>query len=155
MKNRSCVTVLILVLGVLIIIGNCATTKKAISKEDFYEVFNDTWINTDYTGFEPRFQKRVHYPNRDWEVYSELSSAKPFYVFNGVIIDQWMDSKGTIWYETQWEVKGSWKAKAYEMGKISNSGNTLEILMSYGEKPIKAWEPDNIRYIYLIYYRQE
>jgi len=154
MKTRVFVSILVLVLAVLIIIGSCAITKKAISTEDFYEVFSRTWVNTEYSGFEPRFQKRIHYPDRDWEVYSEITSARPFYVFKGTIIDQWIDSKGAIWYETHWEVIGSWKAKAYEMGKISNFGNTLELLLSYGEKPIEEWEPDNIRYIYLIYYRQ-
>ena len=47
-QTRAFVSILILVLAVLIIVGSCATKKKAISEEDFLEAFSGIWINTDY-----------------------------------------------------------------------------------------------------------
>jgi hypothetical protein len=40
------------------------------------------------------------------------------------------------------------------MGKISDSGSTMELICSYKALTIKEWDPDNIGYTYKIYYRQ-
>jgi len=39
------------------------------------------------------------------------------------------------------------------MGKISNSGNTLEVIWASESFPIEEWEPDRFEYNYQIYYR--
>jgi hypothetical protein len=84
----------------------------------------------------------------------KIFSKLLFAILKGIIIDRWIDSEGTIWYKAHWENIGLYKNNAYEMGKMNNSGNTLELLLSFGDNPIEEWEPDNIRYTYLIYYGQ-
>ena len=157
MKSRTLISVLILIMAILIIAGSCATMKKAISDEDFFEVFSGTWVNTEYSGANPRFQKRINYPDGVWEFYRMISDITPREKGKSTIIDKWIDSSGNILYKSHWESK-LWvftdPVEGYEMGKISKSGNTLELLYYFGDYPIEKWEPDNIRYIYWIYYRQ-
>ena len=47
MKARTYVSILILVLAVLIVVGSCATKRKAISNDDFFQAWSATWINTE------------------------------------------------------------------------------------------------------------
>jgi hypothetical protein len=39
MKTKTFILVLILIMAVSVLLGNCATTKKAFSEEDFFEAF--------------------------------------------------------------------------------------------------------------------
>ena len=48
MKTRTLVLILILVLAVLIVVGSCATRKKAISIEDAAEIRSGKWVNEYY-----------------------------------------------------------------------------------------------------------
>ena len=152
MKARTLILVVILLAVVsFLLAGNY---KKAISEEDFFEAFSGTWVNTEYTGVPPRFQKRINYLDREWELYPEITSTRPQGLLKGIITDKWIDSEGAIWYKAHWENVGTYPETAYEMGKIYNSGNTLELIYSFGDDPIEEWELDNIRYTYVIYYRQ-
>jgi len=66
----------------------------------------------------------------------------------------WKDSKGNIWYESSWECL-SHGDSGYQLVKISDSGNTLEQLVTMQELRVEEWDPDRFEYIYRIYFRQE
>ena len=150
MKTRTLISILILVFAVLIIAGSCATTKKAISEEDFFEAWSGTWINKDYGG---DYQKIITYPDGTFENYGKIPSTKPGTWGKMTIIEKWVDPKGNVWYRSQFE-NFYFGRKGYEMGKISDSGNTLEIIWAGEDYPIEEWKPDKFEYNYEIYYRQ-
>ena len=153
MRTRTFVSILILVLAVLIIIGSCATRKKAISEEDFLEAFSGIWINTNY---EPKgdlgyVQKFVWYPDGRYEGYSFVTNESPAAYGRYEITDMWKDSNGDIWYTLKTETD---VGRGYYMGRISDSGNTHETLYDLWGEPIEEWDPDNVQYRYWIHYRQ-
>jgi hypothetical protein len=154
MKTRMLVSIGIFVLAVLIVVGSCATTKKAISEEDFFEVWSGTWVNTDYGGGSFP-QKIINYPDGTREIFGILTSTTAGYKEKITILEQWVDSKGTIWYRGHWEHLILLSSKGYVMGKISDSGNTQEIIFASEDYPIEEWEPDKFEYNYRIHYRQE
>jgi hypothetical protein len=41
------------------------------------------------------------------------------------------------------------------MVKISDSGNTLELLFTSHDLEVEEWDPDSIFYVHRIWYRQE
>ena len=152
MKTRTLISILILVLAVLIIAGSCATRRKAISDEDFMEAWSGTWINTDYGG--KMAQKIIIHSDGTVEGFGRLTSTIAYFKNKFTILDQWLDSKGTIWYRGHMESLPPYSSKGYEMGKISDSGNTWEFLWASEDYPIEEWEPDRFEYTYRIYYRQ-
>ena len=152
MKTRALVSILILIMAVLIIFGNCTTTKKAISEEDFFKTWSGTWVNTDYGG--GIIQKIINHPDGTREYFGMLTSTTAGGKDKITILDQWLDSKGTIWYRGQWESFPPFTSKGYEMGKISDSGNTWEHIWAGEDYPIEEWEPDKFEYNYRIYYRR-
>ena len=51
MKTRALISILIFVIVVLIIVGSCATGKKAsVTERDLFKELSGTWVNTDYLG---------------------------------------------------------------------------------------------------------
>ena len=139
-------------MAVFIIVGSCATKRKAISDEDFIEAWSGTWINTDYGG--GLGQKVINHPDgtRDW--FGMLTSTTVSEKLKITILDQWLDSKGTIWYRGHWELLPPFASAGYEMGKISDSGNTWESIWASEDYPIEEWEPDKFEYNYRIRYRK-
>jgi hypothetical protein len=151
MKTRMLVSILILVLAVLIIAGSCVTRRKAIAEEDFFEAWSGTWINTDLKAD----QKIIIHPDGTREFFRILTSTTVGHKEKIIILDKWLDSKGDIWYRGHREMLPPYNEKGYEMGKINDSGNTWELIWSFGEDyPIEEWEPDRFEYNYRIYYRQ-
>ena len=73
MNVRKLVSILILIMAVLIIFGNCTTTKKAISEEDFFKTWSGTWVNTDYGG--GIIQKIINHPDGTREYFGMLTST--------------------------------------------------------------------------------
>jgi hypothetical protein len=63
MKTRGLVFSFISVLTVIALTGGCATVKKAISEEDFFETWSGTWVNTDFAGNAVTPQKFVTHPD--------------------------------------------------------------------------------------------
>ncbi len=124
--------------------------KKAISKEDFFEAWIGTWVNTD----RKTDQKIINHRDGTQEVFGTLTSTTVCWKDKITIQDKWLDSKGTIWYREYWEVITPTVAKDYEMGKIYDSGNTREFLWVSEDYPIEEWEPDRFEYNHRIYYRQ-
>ena len=152
MKSRTLIMILILILSVLASIGSCATKRKVISDEEFLEVWSGTWINIDYSA---KAQKKINHPDGIRESYKKLPNTIPTFKRKITMLDQWVDSKGTIWYRGHWEYLPPFSSKGYEMGKISDSGNTWEYISASESYPIEEWEPDKFEYDYRIYYRQE
>ena len=154
MKSKTWIVLLILILSVLVAIGSCATKRKVISDEEFLEVWSGTWINTDYGG--DTQAKIINHPDGIRELFTSVTSTTKYArKEKSTILEKWQDSDGTIWYRGYWEGISSAVAKGYEMGKISNSGNTWEFLWASEDYPIEEWEPDRFEYNYRIYYRHE
>ena len=144
---------IVLGLGVMLILGTCATTKKAISEESFLKTWSGTWVNTDIPGDEYVPQKIICHPDGTHEIYWVATLSQKSCLHKITLIDQWADSEGNIWYKAHTECLYH-GAKGYEYGKISDSGNTYELIYYIGSEPIEEWEPDNRFYYYCIYHRQ-
>lgn len=153
MKARTLVSILILVLAVIIIDGSCATRKKAVSDEDLSRAYTGTWINKDYKYEWWRVEKIVLFADGTYERYFSIDSYDVFAQGKNTIIDKWKDSNGSIWYECHWECFTHGNS-GYRLTKISDSGNTIEMLAVVGELRFEEWDPDSYPTLYSIYYRQ-
>jgi hypothetical protein len=153
MKARTYLPILIVAIAILTIMGGCATRKKAISDEDFVKVWSGTWVGTENNVIGIKFHKAIFHPDGSYDHYYEIKDT----IFNSTtkftFYEKWTDSKGNIWYKARWEI--SHCIEGYSMGKFSNSGNTYEEVWKFGDGPIEEWAPDDIRYFYLKWYRQE
>ena len=155
MKNIKLVAILILVLIVLIIAGNCATGKKAsVTDKDIYKILRGTWINKDYDeppGSEPS-AKIILKNDGVYEEYTDSSSTSPVFFGEIIAIDEkWIDSEGNIWFKSMIEYLGH-KIWYYRLDKIHRSGKVWEFNILTYEYP-KEINPNHSRY--RIYYRQE
>ena len=148
MKTRMFVSILILVLAVLIIAGSCATKKKAVSTEDAMKIRSGKWVNETF----PDEQLLVHYPDGRFEMYDTPQQLRMGFSGTSNIYESWRDSEGVLWYKARWQ--DSIGQKAYVLGKISNSDNTLEFLYTINNVEIEEWLR-NRGYDYIIRYRQE
>jgi hypothetical protein len=145
-----CVSILTFVFAVLIIAGSCATRKIAISDEELSDAYTGTWINEEAGWGTP---KRVFFPDGTWKEYIGIDTERAFCESEDIIIDKWKDSKGNIFFESSWEclIHGD---SGYQLVKISDSGNTLELLFTTHELRVEEWDPDSIFSTYRIWYRQ-
>ena len=150
MKARTLIYMSILFLAVTLLFAE--DVKNEISDEDFMEARSGTWINLDYGKSHP--QKLIYYPDGRWEGYRQVTNTIRADWGKDIILDKWLDSKGNVWYRAHWE-SSFFTTTGYAMGKISNSGNTLEVIWASESFPIEEWEPDRFEYTYRIHYRQE
>jgi hypothetical protein len=153
MKTKTIVAISIFILAVFIISGSCATRKKTVSETEFFEEYSGTWINKDNNGSTFQPQKMVHFPDGSWEYYSLLTVEQLYARGKDKMLDMWTDSNGDFWYKTRWE-EYIYKQEGFTLRKISDSGNTHEMLLHLWGESIDEWDPDNIQYKYVIYYRQ-
>jgi len=64
MRRRNFILLCGIVLLALALIGSCATRRKAISEEEFFDAYSGTWINMEYSGNDFfTSQKIVQYPD--------------------------------------------------------------------------------------------
>jgi hypothetical protein len=131
-------------------IGNCATRKNAISDEELSNTYSGTWINPEV----PAEPKMVYFPDGTWKHYPYIDRDIVCCEGKDILIDKWKDSKGIIWFESSWECLSHGDG-GYLLAKMSDSGNTLELLFTTQEHRIEEWDIDRFEYIYRIYYRQE
>jgi hypothetical protein len=96
----------------------------------------------------------VYFPDGTWKTYLTIDTERFSYEGKDTIIDQWKDTEGNIFYQAKWECI-TYGNGGYRLYKISDSGNTLEYLFTSYDLKVEEWDPDNIRYNYRIYYRQE
>ena len=109
MKARTYLSISILVIVIMIMIGSCATRKKAISEEDFFKAWSGTWINIDY-----KSQKKITHPDGTRDNFYNVSNPIPSSKEKITILEQWSDSKGTIWYRGQSEYITPFTSKSNE-----------------------------------------
>ena len=152
MKYRNFLLLCGILLIAIALIGSCATRKKAISEEEFVEAYSGTWINTEYSGDSFRGQKIVIYPDGRWIEYAEVTMDQYRCFGKDTINDMWKDSNGDIWYKATRE--GFLDVQGYVMVKLSDSGNTRQEIFHVHGEPIEEWEPEDVRYHYIIHYRQ-
>ena len=133
-------------------------------KEELY----GTWINEEYKGNTPPFEKYIITPDgkmeffktevAPWEPEIEVSEGEwmacDFHTYT--IEDKWVDSDGNVWYKVAAQVGGYEKIEstAYLLMKISDSNTVLEYMVGridYHE----GLDPTAVKYVYRIYYRQE
>jgi len=149
MKTRTFLSILILVLAVLIIVGSCATRKKAITPEDAAEIRKGKWGNESYRNE----QIFIIYSDGRYELYDDPQQQKLHSTGKSDIYESWRDSKRVLWYRAHY--KNSSKNEGYILGKISNSDNTLELIFTNDDLIIEEWKIGKVGYNYVIYYRQE
>ena len=135
-------SILVLVLGAVLI----TFTADVLAGETEYfakdnEPLYGTWINMDYDTRPP--QKLVYNP--DGTAWSSMlaKSKKPEWRIKYLIIGKWKDSNGNIMYKSHWV--GDWGEEAFQLSRISNSGNTLEYMFSHDDYP-KEINPEDFFY---------
>jgi hypothetical protein len=123
---------------------------------DGKRLLRGVWVNSEYPGVPDMPQKTVNHGNGLMEFYTKVERARPTCAFQLNITDKWIDSRGNIWYRAyspvcliHKNVGGSF------FGKIDKSGNTWELIASFGNLPIDEWDPTSNLYYYRIYYRQK
>ena len=90
-----------------------------------------TWVNMNYFGSTP--QKVIYKPVGTFSCFRDAISKAPDDGGRYIVTGKWSDSGGNIFYKTHWV--GDWGEEAYQISKISNSGNTLEYVLGYDEPP--------------------
>ena len=153
MKTRAFVSILILVLAVLITAGSCATRKIAITDEDLSNAYTGTWINEEYDDIAGKKPKKVYFPDGTWKRYRNIDSEYFSCEGEDILVDKWKDPNGTIFFESKCECFSHGNT-GYQLAKISDSGNTLELLFTMQERRVEEWDPDSFSYNYRIRYRQ-
>lgn len=148
MKTR--VLFLILVLVTLVVAGSCASANR-VSRKD-YRFLSGTWINEEYNTH-PFKARLVIRPDGTFVVYSRTTDTTKDEIGHFVVVDKWTDSEGNIWYKTHvWGgVMVEGKPSAYELARLSDSGNIWELVSISGEFPA---EIDVNHPRYHIYYRE-
>jgi hypothetical protein len=154
MKTRLFVLILILPLAVMITSDGFAKRKKTISDEDLAKAYTGTWINEEYKYEWWRVEKFVLLADGTWERYPEIHSDDYFYQGKNNVLDKWKDSDGNIWFECHWECSTHGNS-GHRIIKISDSGNTFEMLSVVGEIRFEEWDPESYPTLYWRFYRQE
>ena len=149
MRTRTLIFMSIFLLSVTFLLAE--DVRKEISDEDFLEAWSGAWINLDYGRSRP--QKLIYYSDGRHESYKHETNEIHDDWGKIIFLEKWLDSERNVWYREHWE-SSYFTSKGYAMGKISNSGNTLEVIWASESFPIEEWEPDRFEYTYEIHYRQ-
>jgi len=147
MKARTLVSILILVLAVVIVIGSCATGKKAV-KAPIESVYG-AWANLDYNTRSQFYAKCKVSP--DGIIVGASHTEQEYHHFDNIsftIIESWIDSDGNKYYKVD-IVRGiqTW----YELWRINETDSVWEYVWSEIEYPS---EIDPNHFNYRILYRQ-
>ena len=156
MKTRTFVSILILVLAVLIIVGSCATEKKAYIAKENEELYGN-WVNSEYND-ESHFARHIVNADGTIQLYPTDHSTRVYENDKYTITDKWTDSEGNIWYKAIITYRTSAAVDTtnpvYVLARISNGGKILETVKNGYEYPTEL-DPDTLLYNYEILYRQE
>jgi hypothetical protein len=145
MKTRMFVSILILTLAVLIVIGSCATGKKAVKAP--MEPFYLTWTNPDYNTAQ-KYAKLIFKPDGTYTLYSHTDITIYAGSYKYTIAESWMDSDGKKYYKVE-VVAGS---DEYHLYRLDETDSVFERVWSKIEFPSEI-NPNHLNYS--IYYRQE
>jgi len=152
MKTRTYVSILILVFAVLITVGSCATSRKTmVESESILSILTGTWVNHEYDDVD--FSAKTVAFDGSYDLFAEVDDTRRTYWGQYTISEAWIDSTGTYWYKATFDE--SWtEVVYYELGKIDSTKSVWEWIYYSAGFP-DEWEPENSRYIYRIFYRQE
>jgi beta-lactamase regulating signal transducer with metallopeptidase domain len=126
---------------------------KRISEKEFWNTFSGVWVNTEhYLGIERwQPQKLIIHTDGKFGYYLLTTDTDPVMVLHPFDFTKaWIDSEGVVWY------KGILKEPytIYILGRITDSGNTLELIGDGINNPTE-WDTSKVRYSeYEIRYRQ-
>ena len=138
-------------MAVLIVIGSCATGKKAyVAKED--EEYYGAWVAKEEIPRIRTYLKIINNPDGTCDYLHEIERTEPISKRDTgtfTIKDKWTDTEGNIWYKVI-IYRGGSDIEIYELNKISNFGNTLEIMTTTNEWPTEI-DPNHPLYEYMIY----
>ena len=155
MKTRTLVSIKILILVVLVVTMSYVTDRKGSSASE-NEVLYGTWINEEYEG--GGNAKLIIHADGTQKWYLDIEDTREQWTEKCSITETWNDTDGTIWYKIKVSEAGSGAIvqdyESYYTMKISHSGKVLEFSWSSTNFP-PVVEPDNLRYNYAIFYRQE
>jgi hypothetical protein len=118
-------SIVIVAFATLVIAGEWGYFAK--NQEELY----GTWVNLKYVGSIPK--KIIYKSVGTFICFKEVNSKVPCYGGRYLITGKWSDSKGNIFYKSNWV--GDWGEEAYQITKISDSGKTLEFVLGYDEPP--------------------
>ena len=143
MKISRVVISFVSVLAVLIMIGSCATGKKAVRAP--LEPFYGTWVNPDYNGPEPPAKKIIR-PDGTYTDYNRTDITRYDGPYKYTIQESWMDSDGKKYYKVEASL-----IEKYSLYRLDENDSVLEQVWSNVEYPS---EIDPNHFNYRIYYRQ-
>ena len=156
MITRMYVSILILAFAVMVIVGSCATSKKAYISQENEELYG-TWVNPEYDE-KWIMAKWVLKPDGTFDAYSKSTSGRVYEIGIFTIDEKWTDSEGNIYYRY---TKSSMEYGSIEnpysyyfLVKIHSTLDIAEELWSSVDYPTE-FDPENLRYNYWIFYRQE
>ena len=146
MKTRVFVLILILVLAVLIIVGSCATGKKAVKAP--IESLYGAWANPDYNT-SPQVSKLIFRPDGTFIDYSHTDISMHHGPYEYTIPESWIDSDGNKYYKMEFIILG--KDHWHDLLRINEADTVLEMMLFNIEYPSEI-DPNHINYC--IYSRQ-
>ena len=146
MKTRTFVSILIFVLAVLIVVGSCATGKKAVKAP--IESLYGTWENPDYNTSDKNAKAIIRPDGTSVECSHTELPMHSCEEGTFTIIESWMDSDGNKYYKVDL-VRGinTW----YELWRINETDSVFEWVWSQIEYPSEI-DPNHPNY--RILYRQ-
>ena len=162
MKIMRLVLVCTLVITAIVIIGSCASSKKAITKKDFIANWSGTWANRGLVGDTFYPQILINRPDGTMEFFQKPVNMKSGIKDIGVriwgipsITDNWIDRDGKIWFTAATKPTTERGTVMSYYGFIHESGDVLEIIEAEGTQMLDEWDPAKwLWYHHRIYYRQ-
>ena len=152
MKTRTSMLLLMIFVAVIVLIAS------GVKEEELY----GTWVNYEYKGSTPPFFMTIFKSDGTYQDYRLEASAwevdvektEVGWINAGFgpyeIMEKWNDEDGATWYKIE-HIAGA-NEKHFDLILISDSGNTLEIMIGRKGYPEKL-DPTDVKY--RIYYRQE
>jgi hypothetical protein len=155
MRIRTVLSISILILTVLIVVGSCATSKKALPTDNIDELVG-TWVNTEYENKRNKYPKRVYKADGKILTYVRLNDEKAS--FKGKIIEigeKWMEGDGSIYFKYI-SYDESFVATFYALVKLSPDRSFCEEAFQTNPQEYSTeFDLEDTSNYYRIYYRQE
>ena len=101
-----------------------------------------TWVNPSYTSHTPP-QIQIRNADGTFADYADRESTDPLRRGTFTIMKKWRDDAGNIWYRIKRQT-GSDEPR-YELAKISDGGQTLELVIRHDDFP-SVLDPANEGY---------
>jgi hypothetical protein len=155
MRARKLVLNLILVLAVLIIVGNCATSKKVLSTDNNDELVG-TWVNPEYENRVKVSPKIIFTVDGTILYYGSIDDkGAPLEGKITEIGEKWMERDGSIFYKFIEKIE-RYGITNYTLLELSPDRSFIELVFRANPREYPSEiDPENSKLYYRIYYRQE